>query len=43
MSRSFEISAVALRDAQKHVALGQVPLARSLYTKVERFSLRTNN
>ncbi|MCW5869790.1 MAG: hypothetical protein KIS61_21215 [Candidatus Eremiobacteraeota bacterium] len=40
---SFELSAVALRDAQKHIALGQVPLARSSYTITERFGIRTNN
>lgn len=40
---SFELSAVALKDAQKRLALGQVPLAHSGFTVTERFSVRTNN
>lgn len=40
---SIELSAVALRDAQKHIALGRVPLASSAYTITERFGIRTNN
>lgn len=40
---SFELSAVALRDARKRLALGTVPLAHSPFTVTERFSVRTNN
>lgn len=40
---SLELSAVAIKDAQKRLALGQVPLAHSSFTITERFSVRTNN